>query len=387
MLRIEAIRGTLLNRTEIPMNVMPSRRVMVRALLARDPEFEGLFYAGVTTTGVFCRPTCSARKPRPENVQFYATPTEALHAGFRPCRVCRPLERQRRAPRVVTRLLAAIERHPEGRVSDKELTALGIDASTARRRFRAHFGMTFQAYQRARRMGLALRDLGNGRAVSQVHRGRGFATPGGMRKAFVRVFGRPPKGVATGDVLLAERIETPLGAMLALASEQGLCLLEFVDRRGLEREILTLRRRTRTVVVPGTNPHLAAARRQLAEYFRGERRTFDVPVALHGSPFQRSVWSALLDIPAGETASYADIARAVGRPKAVRAVGTANGSNVLAVVIPCHRVVRHDGTLGGYGGGTWRKQWLIEHERSMSGAAGNGTGREASEGRRLVVAR
>lgn len=351
------------------MNALPNRRVMVRALLERDPEFEGLFFAGVQTTGIFCRPTCTARKPKPENVEFFATPSEALHAGFRPCRLCRPLDRERRAPRVVTRLLAALDRHPEGRLTDKELATLGFDASTARRRFRAHFGMTFQAYQRARRMGVALRELGEGRPVAQVQRRRGFSTAGGFRKAFVRVFGQAPKDASGQGVLLAERIATPLGAMLALASDDGLCLLEFVDRRGLEREILTLRRRTKTVVVPGHNAHLARTRRQLAEYFRGTRDTFDLPLVLHGSDFQRAVWEALTQIPPGRTVSYADLARTIGRPKAVRAVGRANGSNCLALAIPCHRVVRADGTIGGYGGGVWRKQWLIGHERGERGEA------------------
>jgi AraC family transcriptional regulator of adaptative response/methylated-DNA-[protein]-cysteine methyltransferase len=347
------------------MSSLPSRPVMIRALMGRDPSFEGLVFAGVRTTGVFCRPTCGARKPRPENVEFFAQPGDALHAGFRPCRICRPLEGERRPPAAVRRLLAAVERHPEGRITEKELLAMGVDPSTARRRFRAYYGMTFQAYQRARRMGLALSKLASGSPQAQVRGRSGYTTAGGFRKAFVRLFGRPPGEAEAGTAMIATRIPTPLGPMLAIADDQGIHLLEFVDRRGLEREILVLRRRTRAAVVPGENRQLRDLRRQLGEYFRGRRGDLDVPVVLHGSEFQRAVWETLRAIPAGETRSYAELARQVGRPQAVRAVGRANGLNPLALLVPCHRVIRSDGTLCGYGGGLWRKRRLLEHERDM----------------------
>jgi AraC family transcriptional regulator of adaptative response/methylated-DNA-[protein]-cysteine methyltransferase len=360
------------------MNALPSRPVMIRALLARDPSFEGLFFAGVRTTGVFCRPTCGARKPRPENVEFFATSGEALHAGFRPCRICRPLEGERRPPAAVHRLLAAVERHPEGRIADKELLAMGLDPSTARRRFRAHYGMTFQAYQRARRMGEALSELASGSPPRLVHGRRGYATAGGFRKAFVRLFGRTPRDAAATAALVAGRIATPLGPMLAIAADEGICLLEFVDRRGLEREVLDLRRRTGATVVPGEHRHLRTLRRQLGEYFRGRRADLDLPVVLHGSEFQCAVWEALRHIPAGDTCSYADVARRIGRSGAVRAVGRANGANRLALLVPCHRVIRSDGALCGYGGGLWRKRRLLELERAprrkADAAPGSGSG-------------
>jgi AraC family transcriptional regulator of adaptative response/methylated-DNA-[protein]-cysteine methyltransferase len=223
--------------------------------------------------------------------------------------------------------------------------------------------MTFHAYQRARRMGLALRDVKAGKPVIDVQLARGYESTSGFREAFTRIFGAPPRGVRAGHCLLAQRIETPLGTMLALADEQGLRLLEFADRRGLERELAGLRRRLKCAVVPGSNAILEQTRQQLARYFAGESLRFDLLLAPVGSDFQQRVWRELRRIPAGRTRSYAEMAAKLGMPKGPRAVGRANGSNMLALVIPCHRVINADGSLCGYAGGIWRKQRLLEHER------------------------
>lgn len=342
---------------------LPTRRTMYRALSRRDAAYEGVFYTCVKTTGIFCRPTCKAKRPRAENVEFCPTVTEALHAGFRPCRLCRPMDAGKPVPSLVEKLRRAAEAAPDGRVSDKDLAAMGVDASTARRQFKAYHGMTFHAYQRARRMGLALRDVKAGKPVVEVQADRGYESTSGFREAFARVFGAPPRGAKSAAVLLARRIETPLGTMLALADDAGLRLLEFVDRRGLERELVVLRQRLKTAIVPGQHAHLDAIAAQLAEYFAGSRLDFDVPFAPVGSDFQRRVWDELRKIPAGTTRSYAGMAVRLGIPKGPRAVGRANGSNMLALVIPCHRVINADGSLCGYAGGLWRKQRLLEHER------------------------
>jgi AraC family transcriptional regulator of adaptative response/methylated-DNA-[protein]-cysteine methyltransferase len=261
-----------------------------------------------------------------------------------------------------------VEASPCLRLTDKDLTTLGIDPSTARRRFRAYYGLTFQAYQRARRMGLALHEVRAGKPVIDVQLDGGYASTSGFRGAFRRVFGKPPRGARAEDCLLARRLDTPLGKMLALADRQGLRLLEFVDRRGLENEIGRLRRRLRCAVVPGSNSTLQSVETQLGRYFAGEQRKFDLPLAPVGSAFQQDVWAALRRIPAGETRSYAEIAAEIGRAGAQRAVGRANGSNNISIVIPCHRVIGADGSLSGYGGGVWRKQRLLDHERAHSKA-------------------
>lgn len=336
---------------------------MYRALSRRDPAYEGVFFTGVKTTGIFCRPTCRAKKPLPQNVEFFPTVTEALHGGYRPCRLCRPMDGTKPVPPLVERLRRAVEEAADGRVTDKELAAMGVEPSTARRQFKAYHGMTFHAYQRARRMGLALRDVQAGRRVIEVQLDRGYESTSGFREAFARVFGAPPRGAKNAACLLARRIETPLGTMLALADDHGLRLLEFVDRRGLERELAQLRRRLKCAIVPGDHAVLARLAQELDEYFSGTRMAFSVPLAPVGSAFQLRVWAELCRIPPGGTRSYAEMARRLGVPKSPRAIGRANGSNMLAIVIPCHRVINASGALGGYAGGLWRKQRLLEHER------------------------
>ncbi len=340
---------------------------MYRALLNRDQSFEGIFYVGVRTTGIFCRPTCSAKKPARENVDFFANPSEALHGGYRPCLRCHPMDPEGHAPKLIERLRAEVERAPDGRLTDKELEAMSIDPSTARRQFRRHYGMTFQAYYRARRMGRALREVQRGGRVDEAKNGSGFESASGFRDAFARIFGEPPAAAKTKSVLLAERIETPLGAMLAIADDEGLRLLEFVDRRAMDRELSILRTRLRTNVVPGEHRHLDAVRSQLADYFSGKNLKFDVSLAPVGSPFQLRAWELLRTISVGETRSYSWMAEKLGDVEMRRAVGRANGENMMCIIIPCHRVIRADGTLCGYGGGLWRKKWLLDHERKLKG--------------------
>ncbi|MFO1311696.1 MAG: methylated-DNA--[protein]-cysteine S-methyltransferase [Burkholderiales bacterium] len=342
---------------------LPSPSTMYRAFERKDSSYDGVFWLGVRTTGIFCRPVCRARTPRRENVEFFGAPSEALHAGYRPCMKCRPLDRGRRPPPLVEKLLVSVEQAPGRRYRDADLLAMGIDPSTARRQFKRYCGMTFQAYHRARRMGLALLDIRKGKTVLDSQLDQGFESGSGFREAFARLVGTAPSRAGDVGVLHARWIETPLGAMLALADDRGLHLLDFVDRRGLERALAVLQKRLRARALPGDHRYLDQIQRELAEYFDGTRRTFDTPVVLTGSEFQSRVWNALLAIPAGETRSYAELARHIGQPQAVRAVGRANGENRLSIVVPCHRVIGADGALTGYGGGLARKQKLLDLER------------------------
>ena len=355
------------NVMKVP-ELLPPPDTMYRALVDRDSTFEGIFYVGVRTTGIFCRPTCSAKKPARQNVDFFATPSEALHGGYRPCLRCHPMDPDKRPPELIERLRAEVERAPGGRLTDKELAALSIDPSTARRQFKRHYGMTFQAYHRARRMGLALREVRKGGRVDEIQNGSGFGSASGFRDAFARIFGDVPTAAKNQGGLFAERIETPLGAMLAIADDEGLRLLEFVDRRAMEREMSILRSRLQTNIVPGEHPHLAAIRQQLADYFSGKNLEFSVPLGPVGSPFQLRTWELLRKIPLGETRSYSWMAERLGDAAMRRAVGRANGDNMLCLIIPCHRVIRADGSLCGYGGGLWRKKWLLDHERRFAGS-------------------
>src|ERR1700682_6231422 len=197
------------------LELLPSAETMYRALVNRDSRFEGIFYVGVRTTGIFCRPTCPAKKPARENVDVSATSSEALHGGYRPCLRCNPMDPDKHPPKLIERLRAEVERAPGGRLTDKELAAIAIDPSTARRQFKRHYGMTFQAYYRARRMGLALREVKRGSRVDEAQNGSGFESASGFRDAFTRIFGDPPTAARSRAPMFAERIETPLGAMVA----------------------------------------------------------------------------------------------------------------------------------------------------------------------------
>lgn len=334
------------------------------ALLAKKTEYEGLFYVGVKTTGVFCRPTCPARKPKFENCEFYETAQQALLAGFRPCKRCAPLSLPNQTSGLIQTLVAAIEADPEKRWQDSDFRKLGVDVSTVRRQFQKRFGMTFVAYARARRMGLALEQIRQGEAVIAAQLATGYESGSGFRDAFTRIMGAAPSS-AQGHhkILKAAWLDTCLGPMIAIADETMLYLLEFVDRRGLEGEIERLRKKLKAAIIPGTTRPIISIKQELEQYFSGQLTQFKTPLFLLGSPFQQNVWAELKKIPAGVTCSYADLAQMLGKPKAFRAVANANGANQFAIIIPCHRVINSNGELGGYGGGLTRKQWLLNHEK------------------------
>jgi len=351
------------------MTSLPPVTEMRRAFLRGDSSYDGIFLTGVRTTGIFCRPSCTARKPKPENVEFFSSPREAVFSGYRPCKRCRPLDVDGRPPAWVAKLLARLEVEPGQRIRAGDLRAAGVDPSRARRYFLKHYGMTFQAYCRARRLADAFRLIKEGAAVSDVASHAGFDSESGFRAAFERAFGGSPAAAVDGDAVALDWIPSPLGPLVVGANSEGLCLLEFSDRRMLEAQLATLRRRLGTALLPGRNRWIEQLRTELGEYFEGQRRRFDLPLVIRGTSFQERVWRALLEIPIGETWSYRDLARRVGNPGATRAVGTANGMNRIAILIPCHRVVNADGRLGGYGGGVWRKQFLLDLERRPPGSA------------------
>ncbi len=337
---------------------------MLEAFLGRDPTYDGIFVTGVRTTGIFCRPTCSAKKPRPENLSFFGDSKEALLAGYRPCRRCRPLEAVGASPDWLQPLLEEVEADPTRRWTDEDVRARGLSPERVRRWFQRHHGMTFQAYHRARRLGSALGHVQGGSSVGRAAFEAGYDSLSGFQEAFRQYFGAAPTELDGATVVRVDRIPTPMGLMLAAATDEELVLLEFVDRRMLPAQVDRIRKRLGAVFVPDSSPVVAAAAERLDAYFRGRLRSFDLRLAMPGTEFQRDVWEALLEIPYGETRSYADLARAVGRPAAVRAVGRANGFNALAIVVPCHRVVGADGALVGYGGGLWRKRRLLDLEMS-----------------------
>ena len=345
----------------------PSHTEMLAAIMSRDTSYDGLFVTAVHTTGIFCRPSCPAKKPRPEHVSFYPSAREALVAGYRPCLRCRPLEASGSAPDWLRPLLVEVETDPARRWRDADLRRLELNPDRVRRWFLAQHTMTFHAYTRARRLGLALGRIQGGEPVTSAALDHGYDSLSGFNQAFRRLFGEAPTRTRDVRRLAVLRLPTPLGAMVAAADDDGLHLLEFADRRMLETQIKRLRRRLEAVFVPGSQAVLDQTAHELAEYFAGERRHFTIPLAAAGTEFQMTVWKQLGRIPYATTVSYAVLARAIGQPAAVRAVARANGDNRLAIVIPCHRVIGADGKLTGYGGGLWRKQRLLELEQASAG--------------------
>ena len=344
---------------------MPPATEMERAYLGRDASYNGLFFLGVRTTGIFCRPTCPARKPLPKNVEYFPTARAALVAGYRPCKRCRPLDSDEQ-PRWASELLSEIERDPSSRITDRDLSQRGIDPATVRRHFLRHYGMTFHAFARARRLAGAMSQIREGGTLDDAVFESGYESHSGFRDAFTRIFGDAPGKYRDRECVFLAWLRSPLGPLVAGATAAGICLLEFTDRRMLEAQFATVRREFKASVVPGSNEHLETLQAELASYFTGSARGFSVPLVYPGPPFQRRVWEQLLAIPYGETRSYEELAAAVGQPNAARAVGRANGLNRISILIPCHRVVNKSGELGGYEGGLRRKQYLLNLERHAS---------------------
>lgn len=334
------------------------------ALVARDDKFVGIFYAGVKTTGIFCVATCRARKPKFENVEFYSEIKDLLSNGYRPCKICKPTENTNEPPEEVRRAIELLNESSDRKIADWQLKEEGIAPEKIRRWFNKHHGITFQAYQRMIRINLAYQDLKKGSSVSDSAYSSGYDSLSGFGYTFKKLVGKSPEESMEKAVIQIERITTPIGPMFACSTEKGICLLEFTDRRMLETEFEDLQKRLNAVILSGENKHIKQLKIELAEYFEGNRKTFDVELDTPTTPFRQKVWDMLLQIPYGVTASYKEQAIKIGNPNAVRAVANANGKNRVAIIIPCHRVIGSDGSLTGYGAGLGRKQWLLELEGS-----------------------
>ncbi len=267
------------------------------------------------------------------------------------------------APEWIGNLLSLIEKNPSARYSDSYLRSMHIEPSRARRFFLKNYGMTFQAYCRGRRLGKSFEQIRNGVDLDDVALGYGYNSHSGFRDAFKKTFGKAPGQSRNGESVVTSWIESPFGPMVVAATSTGICLLEFTDRRMLDNQFKRLRKYFHCVIIPGENKHIVQLKKELKEYFDGQRTTFSVSLVVNGSPFEQNVWNALLKIPCGATASYEEIAKMIGSPKSSRAVGRANGMNRIAIVIPCHRVINKNGELGGYGGGVGRKKTLLALEQ------------------------
>jgi AraC family transcriptional regulator of adaptative response/methylated-DNA-[protein]-cysteine methyltransferase len=347
------------------MQMLRDDDTLFAALIARDPSYEGFAYVGVKTTGIFCRLTCPARKPKRDNVVFFACRNAAQEAGFRPCLRCKPLHIGPPTSGALRMMRDRIRAEPDRRWSAEDLKALGYDPSTVRRAFQREYGVTFVQYARSQRLGIAVSTLQQGGSVIDAQLDAGYESGSGFREAISRLIGDTPIRAAAHQILTAQWLDTPIGAMLAVADDAGVHLLEFAERIALPTEIKRLRERVGHISF-GQHPMLDRLAGEMEQYFSGRLTVFTVPIVQKGTAYEAAVWDALRQIQVGQTRSYGEIAHGMDRPSAVRAVARANGANQVAIIVPCHRVIGADGSMTGYGGKIWRKQWLLEHERRMA---------------------
>jgi len=338
---------------------------MYQASYEKNSDFEGVFWMAVKTTGIFCRPTCTARKPKPENVEFFDNTKDAIQKGYRPCKVCKPLVNPDETPLDIRKLLIELSENPGLKVKDVDLVERGLQPATVKRWFLKYHGMTFHAFQRTFKINSAFKKLQQGENVLDVALENGYESLSGFNDRFKNVFGVSPKNSKMEKIVDLKRIETPLGTMIACANENGICMLEFSDRKSLSKELEDISKYFKANIVQGENPHFKTLKKELEEYFERKRFDFTVPLAPVGTDFQKNVWEILRTIPYGTTRSYQQQADILGNPKAVRAVANANGLNKISIIIPCHRVIGTNGRLTGYSGGIWRKQKLLELEKAI----------------------
>jgi len=330
-----------------------------RIALAKDRRFDGAFVTGVHSTGIYCRPSCPARPPRRENVSFYATPADAEAAGLRACLRCRP-DDIARDEAAVAQAIALLRDAEEVLPLDRLAAAAGYSPAHFQRLFKRKVGLSPAAFARALRVERAADALSAGERVTDAVYDAGFGASSRFYEASRGRLGMTPSAWRSGGRGVKIRwavVPTSLGTMLVAATDKGVCRLSFD-----ESEADLRRRFPNAELVQGGEAFAALLSEVVAAVERpGDSR--HIPLDVQGTAFQEAVWQELQRIPPGETRSYAQIAAAVGKPGAVRAAGSANGANNVAVLIPCHRVIRSDGSLGGYAYGLEIKGELLRRER------------------------
>ena len=336
------------------------------AVLARDASQDGNFFFGVSSTGVYCRPSCPAKRPRRENVTFFRRPEEAESAGYRACLRCRPKSASRNPQTdAVKRICRYIEQHLDEPVTLERLgAAFGLSPFHLQRTFKKALGITPRAYADSCRMKLLKRNLQAGQSVTNALYDAGYSSSSRLYERTASQLGMTPDKYRRGAVAAAIRYtctDSPLGRMLVAATDKGICAIQFADTddeltEGLKREFpFAIRKQDDESMRPWT--------KTLLDHIAGHRLSRTLPLDIQATAFQRRVWTHLQSLPFGVTESYGQVAKAIGRPTAARAVARACATNPVAVAIPCHRVVREDGDMGGYRWGVERKRTLLQLEQ------------------------
>jgi AraC family transcriptional regulator of adaptative response/methylated-DNA-[protein]-cysteine methyltransferase len=349
-----------------------------QAVLNRDVQFDGAFVYGVHTTGIYCRPSCPSRKPDRRNVRFYPLPEVAEQAGFRPCRRCRPDEVGSGDPRVhqAREICRHIEAHLDESLTLESLgEQFGLSPFHLQRTFKQVVGISPRQYAEACRIGLVRGALREGDDISSSAYGAGLGSISRLYDKADAQLGMTPRIYQRNGVGMKIRYAVtccPVGRLLVAATQRGICAVKIADtdaeiEQALHTEFSRAEVRRDDVTL---TPWIEAILRNL----HGQQPHLDLPLDVRATAFQKRVWQELQSIPYGQTRSYGDLARAIGRPKAGRAVARACATNPAALVVPCHRVIHHDGRLGGYRWGAERKEALLQRERAVSEKPGNGQG-------------
>jgi len=359
--------NAILNSTEIPQMARDSESGYWQAVLTRDREQDGKFVFAVSSTGVYCRPSCPARRPRRENVTFFLGPQEAEKAGYRECLRCRPRTMSGNGQSaLVKRVCRYLERNLDEPVTLARLgKEFGLSPFHLQRTFKAALGVTPRAYADACRMEEFKSNLRAGHSVTRAMYDAGYGSSSRLYERTASQLGMTPDKYRRGAVAAPIRYTfsaSPLGRMLIAATDKGICAIQFAGtddelEHGLKHEFpFALRRRD--------DAGLESWRQGLLRQMQGQKTNADLPLDIQATAFQRRVWTYLQSIPFGETRSYQSVAKAIRRPTAARAVARACATNPVAVAIPCHRVVRENGEMGGYRWGIERKQQLLKFEQS-----------------------
>ena len=330
------------------------REIFYKALTIKDSAFEDIFIVGVKTTGIFCRPTCTA-KPKIENVEFYPTTEDALSNGYRACKVCKPTEPYEKKLSNISWLLNYMESNPSVEIKDADIQKIGLEPEQIKKWSLENYDLTFSDFQQIYRTNNVFHQSQSEKIANKE-----------FDSSCLNSFNSKLRKITDNHktIINVVFIETEIGTIMTGATDKGVCLLEFADSKKLEPELKQLVILLKALLIEGENIHLTALREQLEKYFRGELREFSVPLDLPGTDFQVKAWLGLLNIPYGTTTTYAKQATALGRPTATRAIANANGKNRISIILPCHRIIGADGSLTGYGGGIWRKEKLLELERN-----------------------
>ena len=345
-------------------STLPDNSTAWRAVQQRDRRFDGQFVYGVSSTHIFCRPSCSSRRPTRSRVEFFTSPADAERAGYRACKRCRPTTAARSDIEIaVARAADYLARHRDERVTLSKLAReVGVSAFHLQRAFKRALGVSPREYHAAERRRVLTDRLRKGDTVSRATYEAGYGSSSRVYERSSRHMGMTPAALrkgAAGVRIQFAIVDSALGRLLAAYTERGVCSVKIGgDDRALQRDF---RAEFPEAEIQAAGPAIHQWIASIVDSLRGGD-TRDIPLDARGTAFQWRVWKELQRIPRGTTLSYSDVARRIGKPRAVRAVAHACAKNPIALVIPCHRVVREDGSLGGYRWGLERKEALLELE-------------------------